>query len=339
MGTKIDRVLLEGCMQMNKIAVVMYHYVRDFKSTQYPGIKGLDIRSFEEQIKYFSKNYSILSMENLICLLESQKELPSKAMLLTFDDGYSDHYQYVFPVLKKFGLSGAFYVPSKAVEKNEVLNVNKIHFLLATTKEELLVSRIFNYLDSCRSKYNLKSNEEYFELYKNNGYHLDTPNARFIKKMLQLGLPVDLRDKLTNILFSEYFPLSESELSKELYLSEAQIIEMHNSGMHIGSHAHSHMWLNTLSVPDQEYEISQSMEFLRKFGISQNLTICYPFGGANQDTLSIAKKLGFKLGFTTNSDVADFSRENLLGLSRIDTNEFPKAENATTGSDKWFSKL
>ena len=33
--------------------IVMYHYVRDYKNTRYPYIKGLDVRDFEFQIPVF----------------------------------------------------------------------------------------------------------------------------------------------------------------------------------------------------------------------------------------------------------------------------------------------
>lgn len=308
----------------NKISIVMYHYVRDFSVTNYPRINGLDIVSFENQLKYFKKNFNLISMEEMIYLNESNKALPENAMTLTFDDGYIDHFQYAFPILKKLKLTGAFYIPSKVIEDHLVLDVNKIHFLLASLDESFLVKEIFNFLDKMRIQNNLKSNEDYFNLYKDNGYHLDTPAVRFIKKMLQVGLPLDLRTNLVDELFKTYFDIPETEFSKLLYMSLENMHEMISEGMHIGSHAHSHVWLNSLNYDEQEIELKCSMDFLKKLKLKDNFTICYPYGAYNNETVEISQKLGFKAGLTTKVGLAELDPSKMLSLSRFDTNDFPK---------------
>src|SRR5258706_14495245 len=41
---------------------------------------------------------------------EKGAPLPDKPIVLTFDDGYRDAYEIAFPLLKKYGLTGTFYV-------------------------------------------------------------------------------------------------------------------------------------------------------------------------------------------------------------------------------------
>ena len=53
-------------MVMNKLKIVMYHYIRDLAHSRYPRIKGLDIEVFRKQIKYFKENFSIVRMEDVI---------------------------------------------------------------------------------------------------------------------------------------------------------------------------------------------------------------------------------------------------------------------------------
>ena len=54
--------------------VIMYHYVRDFKSSFYKNIKGLDVNEFENQIRYLKDNYTILNpFEAKEMILESYK--------------------------------------------------------------------------------------------------------------------------------------------------------------------------------------------------------------------------------------------------------------------------
>ena len=135
----------------------MYHYIRNLRNTRYPDIKGLDVELFEEQILYFKKNYNIISLKELLECLDNKKELPQSAVLLTFDDGYKDHYTYAFPILMKYDLTGVFYIPTKSFKEKKVLDVNKIHFILASqlNKEEI-VKDIFKLLYANREKYKLK---------------------------------------------------------------------------------------------------------------------------------------------------------------------------------------
>ena len=111
----------------------MYHYVRDLRNSRFPEIKGLDINLFKEQIGYLEKNYHFVTAEQVIDAFKAKEKLPAKAVLLTFDDAYIDHFTYVFPILKHHHIQGCFYPPVKAITEHSVLDVNKIHFILAAT--------------------------------------------------------------------------------------------------------------------------------------------------------------------------------------------------------------
>ena len=97
---------------MSHLSIVMYHYVRPIENSEYPGIKGLEFDLFRQQIQFFKENFHAVTMEQVIDSLGGKCELPENPILLTFDDGYIDHYQYVFPVLKEYGMQGSFFVPS-----------------------------------------------------------------------------------------------------------------------------------------------------------------------------------------------------------------------------------
>lgn len=51
---------------MSKLYIVMYHYVRDLSNSRYPSIKGLDYQLFKQQIQYFSKNFNVVTMEEVL---------------------------------------------------------------------------------------------------------------------------------------------------------------------------------------------------------------------------------------------------------------------------------
>ena len=89
---------------MSKLSVVMYHYVRDLKSSRFPEIKGLDFKLFVEQIEFLRRHYQFVTSEQLARCLDSREPLPDKAVLLSFDDAYIDHYTHVFPLLDRLGI-------------------------------------------------------------------------------------------------------------------------------------------------------------------------------------------------------------------------------------------
>ena len=123
-------------MNNTSVTVIMYHYVRDLVNSKYPEIKGLDFRFFLNQLNYIQNSFNVVRIEELIETIDGGKPLKNNAVLLTFDDGYSDHYDFVFPALKKYGFQGSFYVPAKAIKENKVLDVNKIHFILASVEDK-----------------------------------------------------------------------------------------------------------------------------------------------------------------------------------------------------------
>ena len=90
----------------------MYHYVRDFNNTNFPNINGLDIRKFEIQIKYLNSNYNILEPWEVHKIVKEDRDFKINDCWLTFDDGYSDHYDFVLPILELYGLKGSFFSKS-----------------------------------------------------------------------------------------------------------------------------------------------------------------------------------------------------------------------------------
>ena len=79
----------------------MYHYVREIKKSKYPNIKGLEFADFKRQIDFFIKNFDVLNNDDFIEIIKKGKIPKKKSVLLTFDDGYNDHWKFVYPYLKK----------------------------------------------------------------------------------------------------------------------------------------------------------------------------------------------------------------------------------------------
>lgn len=316
----------------SEVTVVMYHYVRDLKNSRYPNIKGLDIEKFKEQIKFFKENYNFVRIEDLIEYYKNpkEKELPEKAILLTFDDGYKDHYTYVLPVLLENKIQGSFYIPTKCFQDKKVLDVNKIHFILESCigEEEKILKEIEEYLGKNKDSRISLSYNDYFKEYAVDS-RFDKKEIIFIKRMLQVVLPEDYREKLVEQLFKKYVCMignkiiSERTFWEELYLTSDQIKIMEKLGMHIGFHSHNHVWLNSLPKEEQELQINSSINYFKEIGINtEKMTLSYPYGGYNEESIELVKKYKIPLAFTTKVAIVDLNKDMYYALPRLDTNDF-----------------
>ena len=307
------------------ITIVMYHYVRDLKRSRFPTIRGLSIERFSRQLDYIQAHYTPISIEKLVAALESGKEdLPPNAVLLTFDDGYGDHFTNVFPLLDARGIQGCFFPPAQAVLEHSVLDVNKIHFVLAAVPDAgTLLDQVFSFLAEFRSEYALKTKEAY--LRSVTGEHrYDTREVTILKRLLQRELPEPVRAEIVRRLFAERVTADEEAFACELYMSVHQIACLLRHGMHIGSHGYTHAWLDHVSPEGQAVEIDRSLDFLQKLGIAKDeWTMCYPYGGFNDSLLQILRRHQCRLGFTVEARVADLDVDDRLTLPRLDTNDLP----------------
>ncbi len=314
------------------LTAVMYHYVRPVSRSRYPRINGLEVAAFKEQLAYLDRHYTVVTMEGVIAAIRGQESLPPNAALLTFDDGYRDHYDFVLPLLIDKGLQGSFFVPADPVVSRRVLDVNKLHLILAVSPETgKIVDAIEGRIEGERDRLELPSRDELRKRFRT-ATRFDSPDVAYIKRLLQRVLPEDFRSKVTASLFSQYVSSDEAAMAKEIYLSPAQIAEMLSAGMHLGGHGNRHYWLGSLSAAEQRGEIAASVAFLRSMGVAEDsFTFCYPYGDYNSDTLEILADFGCAACFTTRIDVATLPGTPAFELPRLDTNDLPKDSTAPSG--------
>lgn len=307
------------------VTIVMYHYVRDLARSRYPAIKGLSLERFTRQLDHIQAHYTPVSVEDLIGAVESPStQLPPNAILLTFDDGYTDHFLNVFPMLDARGIRGCFFPPAQAVLEHTVLDVNKIQFVLAAMPDvPALLDQLFLDLEEFRSSFELKSREECYALVTE-VHRYDPHEVIVLKRLLQRELPGPVRKEIVRRLFARYVTADEAAFAVELYMSLEQIDCMRRHGMHIGSHGYAHLWLDSLTPAQQVDETDRALHFLSRFGVAPgNWTIGYPYGGYNQSLLDVLRPRGCQLGFAVEPRIANLDTDDRLALPRLDTNDLP----------------
>lgn len=88
------------------VPILLYHHI-DLRHGRWHVTPG----TFEQELIYLSNNgYTALSMTAYADAVQKGRPLPAKPVVLTFDDGYDDAYITVFPLLKKYNMTGTFYV-------------------------------------------------------------------------------------------------------------------------------------------------------------------------------------------------------------------------------------
>ncbi len=95
------------------VPILMYHYVSELPPD--PDRYRLDLtvlpENFEAQLEYLAQaGYHTITLADLYLYLTQGQPLPEKPIVLTFDDGYADAYEVVFPLLQKYGFVGTFFV-------------------------------------------------------------------------------------------------------------------------------------------------------------------------------------------------------------------------------------
>lgn len=304
----------------------MYHYVRELSESKYPQIKALNTTEFIHQIDFLSKNHQFLTLEDVRCAIKGDKSF-EKGIILTFDDGYADHYKNVFPILNKLGIQGWFFPPVNAVTTDAILDVNKIHFILASIPEgEDLINLLLETASHLHKDGNLESN--LLNFWKNFNFYdaYDRKEVTFFKHVLQNYLDEDLRKEIVDYLFARFVDEDIKTFSSNLYMNIDQLIEMKDAGMVIGGHGAKHVWLGKSSESEQIDEITKTRIFLEKINDDEDFVMCYPYGSYNDFTLLECKKQGFDLGLTTIDSVFDPGTGSPLTIERKDTNCFPKTK-------------
>jgi peptidoglycan/xylan/chitin deacetylase (PgdA/CDA1 family) len=110
-----------------RVPILMYHYISTPPDENDKLRVDLSVTpaNFEAQLKYLaSEGYHTIKLSDLAEYLISGTRLPSKPIVLTFDDGYLDNYQNALPILKKYNMVGTFFIITGFVDEGRTGYMN-----------------------------------------------------------------------------------------------------------------------------------------------------------------------------------------------------------------------
>lgn len=128
----------------NKVAVLAYHHFlkrSDKKLYQKNNQYVISTEQFEMQMKYLKNNgYNSISIDNLYCFVEGKCSVPSKAFLITIDDGNVSSYKYALPILEKYGFYSVNFVISSRIGFHGEFNPSTLQFLNQEEVDDIITN-------------------------------------------------------------------------------------------------------------------------------------------------------------------------------------------------------
>lgn len=154
------------------VAILGYHGILPSDKNEGHPELIIDSELFEEQLKILKKlGYKSMSLDEYYCWHEGKCKKPHRSVLITFDDGYYNNYEYAFPLLKKYGMNAVVFIVGVYSEKDNNGFINKSDIIKA--KEEYpnieFASHTYNHHEKDANEY-----DEVIEDTKNMSKLIDT---------------------------------------------------------------------------------------------------------------------------------------------------------------------
>ena len=121
---------------------------------------------------------------------------------------------------------------------------------------------------------------------------------------------------MLDLMKAESFDIAAA--SKELWMTEENLVALHEAGHAIGLHSYSHpTQMGNLPPERQAKEYRRNMQHLESvIGQGQVISMSHPCGHCNEDTLDILREMGLRIGFRSSLSRTDIT--SVLGVPRED---------------------
>jgi len=116
-------------LSRKQIPVLCYHQLREWRVKDSKVSKDYIVppAKFADQIKLLSDSgYHTILPDQLLSYLNAGKPLPSKPIMLTFDDTDLSHFQVAAEEMKKYGFKGVFFIMTVAIGRPGYMSIEQI---------------------------------------------------------------------------------------------------------------------------------------------------------------------------------------------------------------------
>ena len=281
---------------MSVLRVLTYHRVLDVADARKatPGLLSATAPAFARQMEYLARHYRVVTLEQVSDAFAGGRPLPSRATLITFDDGYRDFGEVAWPILKRLGLPVTVFVPTAYPGSGERTfwwdRVAEIAFSPAKTEMKVdTLGRLSLATDAerlqafCRIRDHVKS--------------LPHEDAMGFVDRLSMGSV-------------------RAAASPPMVLDWEELRRLSKAGVAIGPHTRTHPLLSQVPEEQVAAEVLGSIEDIRR-EIGDCLPVfCYPSGDHNDAVVRVVARCGIEIAVSTNDGHNDLRTVDRLRLRR-----------------------
>jgi peptidoglycan/xylan/chitin deacetylase (PgdA/CDA1 family) len=250
--------------------ILMYHGVDLLQNVHFNG-RFISQSNFEKHIQFLKNNYNIITVEQAF---EHDFINDEKSVCITFDDGYENNLDYLFPLVTAYDVPVAIYVTAVGSMEIPILWADLVD--IATTKLPAA-----------------------FHAYSTTFYKDENGRFSALKRFIK-QCPIGGTDKFKKLydgIFSQ-IPNFMQEADHDDYwklLNDDQIkILSENKLVTIGSHGYWHNNLSNLPFDVATKEIDQSLTYLEKLTGRKVETLAFPDGSYNTALVNYCIEKGIK---------------------------------------------
>jgi len=297
---KIPFFVLEKAVKTNLI-VPQYHMV---SNEEVPHVKHLytyrNVRQFKDDIDFFLRYYSPISLYDLINSRKNDRDLPEESFLLTFDDGLREQYDIIAPILIEKGIPATFFLTIDFLDNKQLFYRHKASILI----EHVQKSGELNSIDEIKnifSKYEIK-----FTDLKTSILSVKY-NRKHVLNEIALLLGVDFDNYLSCV---------------KPFLNTEQVKELVKDGFTIGAHSIDHPLYSSLSLEEQLYQTKESINRIKEKFLVDYGAFAFPhtdFGVSKKFFEEILGSGFIDVSFGTSGMKKDIYKNNLQRIDMEDT--------------------
>ena len=315
-----------------------------------------------------SRNYNPVFWHETYDYLRGKITLPNNSIMLTFDDGYLDNWVFVFPLLKKYGLKATIFINPSFVDYSSKIRKNLDDVWEGTCVYNDLEKEGFLSWDEMRAmessglidiQSHSLTHTWYFTSPKIVDFHHHkkySPYPWLLWNEFPLKKPFYLTENLEKLLPYGYpiFEHQKSLLARQYYPDQNVIGNIINHVNDGGAEDFFDQptwkedllkYCQSLNLKDNshgtyESKINYCIRIKTELAESKRLIevnlgkqvdyLCWPGGGCNNKTISIARDIGYKAwtlpstGYQKNRNIPGSNHEH---LKRIGTRNYIKLKN------------
>ena len=252
---------------------VGYHYVRP-KVDLFPRLIGVSLDDFKTQINYFEENFQIINLKNVQDFYQKNFKMEN-GMLITFDDGLSDHFDAA-KFLSDEKISGVFFINSCILSDNLPPNPTIIHYAIAKHGLESFLKEY----DQILKELHIRDTSSNISFIRGESDIFTTIDK--IKNLFKYKFDSNIARKILIELYERLLLNNDHEILSKMHLTKSQMKEMLEMGHSIGTHTHTHVSIsNHEDTKFIEHEFNFPKQIFEKTFNSNVVSFSYPFGDPN----------------------------------------------------------